>query len=149
MTTVAGFDFPDRLHYLVDEQVWAERLEDGSARVGITALGIHLAGEIYMCRPKSPGTAVSQGRALAVVELAKSIVSVKSPVSGQVLDINPRLAAEPALVQQDPYGEGWLARVALADWPADADRLLAGDAAAAAMARHAWLNGVGDQPAAD
>lgn len=138
---VAGLEVPEPLYYLVDEQVWAEVLDDGSVRVGITALGVHLAGEVYMCRPKAPGAVVERGRAVAVVELAKSIVSVKSPVSGRVLETNPRLAAEPELVHLDPYGAGWLARIQPVDWAADAEVLLHGAAAADAMARHAWLHG--------
>ncbi|MFT3957193.1 MAG: hypothetical protein QM722_23285 [Piscinibacter sp.] len=89
---------------------------DGSATVGITALGIVQAGEIYMARPKVVGSAVEQGRSIAVVELAKSIVSVKSPVHGMVVAVNALLADTPELVHRDPYGEGWLARVALADF---------------------------------
>jgi glycine cleavage system H protein len=143
----AGFEFPDALHYLVDEQVWAELLDDGSVRVGITSLGVHLAGEVYMCRPKSPGAVVEQGRAVAVVELAKSVVSVKSPVSGRVLEANARLAAEPELVHRDPYGDGWLARVQVVDWAADSAALVPGTRAAEAMARHAWLHGLGPQHA--
>jgi glycine cleavage system H protein len=146
MPTVLNFDFPDRLCYLVDEQVWAELLDDGSARVGITSLGVHLAGEVYMCRPKSPGAVVEQGRAVAVVELAKSVVSVKSPVTGRVVQANARLATEPELVHRDPYGAGWLARVQVVDWVADSAALVPGMQAAEAMARHAWLHGLGPQP---
>ena len=142
----AGFEFPDALYYLADEQVWAELLDDGSARVGITSLGVHLAGEVYMCRPKSPGAVVEQGRAVAVAELAKSIVSVKSPVTGRVVEANARLAAEPELVHRDPYGDGWLARVQVVDWTADSAALVPGTRAAEAMARHAWLHGLGSQP---
>ena len=142
----AGFEFPESLHYLVDEQVWAELLDDGSARVGITSLGVHLAGEVYMCRPKSPGAVVEQGRAVAVVELAKSVVSVKSPVSGRVVEANVQLVAQPELVHQDPYGAGWLARVQVVDWAGDRAALLHGTEAADAMARHAWLHGLAAQP---
>lgn len=144
---VAGFEFPESLHYLVDEQVWAELLDDGTARVGITSLGVHLAGEVYMCRPKTPGAVVGQRHSVAVVELGKSIVSVKSPVGGRVVEVNARLAAEPALVHLDPYGAGWLARVQVVDWVADRAALLTGAEAGDAMARHAWLHGLGAPPA--
>ena len=141
---VAGFEFPDGLHYLGEHQVWA-RLEDaGTARVGITALGIHLAGgEVYMARPKMVGAVVAQGGSVAVVELAKAIVSVKSSVSGTVVEVNARLAAETELVHRDPYGAGWLARLALSDFAADEAQLVHGEAAVRpAMERHAWLNQV-------
>ncbi len=138
---IAGCEFPDELWYHVEHQVWA-RVDEGAgeAVVGITSMGIRLAGEIYMCRPKTVGTAVEQGRSVAVVELAKSIVSVKSPLSGTVLAVNEALAARPELVHEDPYGAGWLARVRLSAWPAEARALLRGDDAAGAMLHMAWLN---------
>lgn len=135
----AGFDFPDPLHYLVDEQVWARLEADGTATVGITSLGVHLAGEVYMCRPKAPGTEVQQGSGIAVVELAKSIVSVKSPVSGRVVETNPVLATEPEWVHRDPYGRGWLARLQPSDFEADRTALLHGEAVVPAMEHHAHL----------
>ncbi len=143
---IKGFLFPDELHYLVEHQVWARLEDDGAvARVGITSLGIHLAGgEIYMARPKMVGALVAQGGSIGVVELAKSIVSVKSPVSGTVVEVNPRLAGTPELVHADPYGEGWLARLALADFAADAAALVVGEVAVRpAMEYHAWLNQAG------
>ncbi len=143
--TVDGLEFPDDLHYLVEEQVWARR-EGDSAVVGITALGVQLSGELYMCRPKVSGSRVEQGKSIAVAELAKSIVSVRSPVTGTVVEINAHLATEPQRVHQDPYGSGWLARVRLSAWDGDRARLLHGAAVAPAMAHHAWLyrRGEGD-----
>jgi glycine cleavage system H protein len=135
---------PTDLHYLIEHQVWARVHDDGTATVGITALGIQLAGEIYMARPKGVGVAVEQGRAVAVVELAKSIVSVKSPVTGTVVDVNATLAERPERVHEDPYGSGWLARLMLTDIEHDRAALVTGDAVAAAMARHAWLNRADD-----
>jgi glycine cleavage system H protein len=141
---VKGFDFPDALHYLVEHQVWVRLEGEGVACVGITALGIHLAGgEIYMARPKSVGSVVEQGGSIAVVELAKAIVSVKSPVSGTVLEVNGLLAAQPELVHREPYGAGWLARLRLSGWAADEARLAHGEAAVRpAMEHHAWLHQV-------
>ncbi len=138
---IAGFDFPDTLHYRVDDQVWARVDADGLVTVGITSLGVHLAGEVYMCRPKSVGAQVERGRGIAVVELAKSIVSVKSPVTGTIQAINPRLAAEPEWVHLQPYGEGWIARLQPAALAADLAALLKGDPAREPLQRHAWLHG--------
>ena len=132
--------FPDGLHYLVEHQTWVRVHDDGTATVGITSLGIRLSGEIYMCRPKSVGSPLEQGKSVAVVELAKSIVSVKSPVTGTVIDVNPALADKPELVHEDPYGAGWLARVALTQFDTDRASLVSGDAVAAAMSHHVWLH---------
>lgn len=137
---IRGFDFPDDLYFHVEHQVWARLHDDSTATIGITSLGIRLAGEIYMCRPKAMGSVVEQERSIAVVELAKAIVSVKSPVRGTVVEINLRLAGQPELVHLDPYGAGWLARIALTDFDADRAQLDHGDAVAPAMHHHAWLN---------
>lgn len=139
---------PPELHYLMEHQVWA-RLEEGGdmALIGITALGIRLSGEIYMCRAKRPGTEVAQGGTVAVVELAKAIVAVKSPVSGAVLAVNQALQDRPELVHQQPYGQGWIARLRLSHWAQDQAALLHGDAVAPAMAHHAWLHRQDLQPA--
>lgn len=137
----AATAFPAELHYDVAHQTWARPEADGSITVGITALGIRLSGEIYMCRPKPMGQAVERGRSVAVVELAKSIVSVKSPVGGEVREVNPLLAQQPERVHLDPYGSGWIARLAPADWAADRAILLHDEAEVAqAMAHHAWLH---------
>lgn len=135
---IAGVQMPDDLLYLVDEQTWARLLPDGTALQGITALGILAAGEIHMCRPKSAGELLTQGRSMAVVELAKSIVSVKSPLSGQVLRVNPRLQDEPELVHRDPHGEGWLLQLAPSRLAEERPRLAEGAAAQPQMEQHAW-----------
>lgn len=134
--------FPDELHYLVEHQVWAHVHGDGTATVGITSLGIRLAGDIYMCRPKSVGSEIEQSRSVAVVELAKSVVSVKSPVHGTVIEVNGALEEQPELVHTDPYGAGWLARLKLTRFDADLAQLVHGDAVGPAMQRHARLNRV-------
>lgn len=135
--------FPEGLYYLIEHQVWARLNADGRATVGITSLGIRLAGEIYMCRPKAVGSVVEQGRSIAVVELAKSIVSVKSPISGTVVAVNEALAQKPELVHLDPYGAGWMATLQPSDFDADAEALVhEPEVVRAAMARHAWLNRV-------
>lgn len=140
---LAELKFPADLHYQIGHQVWARvDGQTGMATVGITALGIRLSGDIYMCRPKRSGTLLEQGGSVAVVELAKSIVSVKSPVSGEVVDVNPLLEEQPDLVHRQPYGDGWLVRVRLTRWERDVQELLHGDAMLLAMRHHAWLNRV-------
>lgn len=131
---------PDDLHYLIQHQVWARVDGEGMATVGITELGIQLSGEIFMCRPKRVGLEIAQGGTVAVVELSKAIVAVKSPVTGLVVEGNPALKSRPQLVHQDPYGTGWIARLQLKDFAADAARLCHGEAAREAMAEHARMH---------
>ena len=131
---------PPDLHVLLEHQTWARVEGDGTATVGITALGIRLSGEVYMCRAKRVGTELAQGASFAVVELSKSVVAVKSPVGGTIVEVNALLEDQPELVHRDPYGTGWIARLRLADFDADRAALLHGDAVAPAMAHHAWLH---------
>ena len=128
---------PADLHVLIEHQVWARVHGDGTATVGITPLGIALSGEIYMCRPKRVGSVVAQAGTVAVVELSKSIVAVKSPVSGTVIEVNPALDDRPDWVHRDPCGAGWIARLHLADFAADEALLLHGAVAEQAMVEHA------------
>jgi glycine cleavage system H protein len=143
MLTIAGCAFPEGLHYHAQAQTWVRLDADGHATVGITAMGIREAGEIYMCRPKLVGSVVEQGRAVAVVELAKAIVSVKSPMTGTVVEGNPALAGQPELVHLDCYGAGWIARLAPTRWAEDLAGLVTGGAVEAAMREHARLNRLG------
>ncbi len=124
-----------------EDQTWAQPLPDGSVRIGITALGLKASGDIYMCRPKGVGSDVEQGRSIGVVELAKSIVSVKSPLSGRIVRVNGALEEKPELVHRSPYEQGWLAELLPSALQAEKPRL-AVDAAAilAAMQRWARLN---------
>ncbi|TNF62424.1 MAG: glycine cleavage system protein H [Burkholderiales bacterium] len=131
---------PEGLLYHIEHQVWARPDADGLFTVGITGLGVRLSGEIYMCRPKGVGVVVEQGRSIGVVELAKSIVSVRSPLSGEVVEVNPRLRAEPELVHRFPYGEGWLARIRPSALEHERAALLSGADVAPAMREHARLH---------
>jgi glycine cleavage system H protein len=140
MLSVAGAELPEELLYWVEDQTWARLEADGSATLGITALGLKVSGEIYMCRPKPAGQLIEQGRAMAVVELAKSIVAVRSPLSGEVLVVNAELGADPGLIERDPYGAGWLLRLRPAALEAERACLVQGEGLRAAMEQYAWLN---------
>lgn len=138
---IAGVELPDQLWYWIEDQTWARPLPDGSVRVGITTLGLKASGEVFMCRPKAVGSEVQQGRSIGVVELSKSIVSVKSPLSGTVVRVNEALEAQPELVHRSPYEAGWLAELQPSALDAEQANLAIGeDAIRAAMQRWAWLN---------
>jgi glycine cleavage system H protein len=137
----AGLGFPEDFWLWPEDQTWAEPLPGGHVRIGITALGLKASGGIYMCRPKPVGSEVEQGRSLGVVELAKSIVSVKSPLSGVITRVNAALEERPELVHQSPYEQGWLIELAPSRLDAEKAALALGaDAVRAALKRWAWLN---------
>lgn len=128
-----GFEFPDDGYYLLERDMWARTLADGRVRVGITTFGVHLSGNFFMCRPKAPGTLVEQGATVAVAELNKSVVTIKSPVTGTVDEVNPLLADTPEIIEQDPYGQGWLVVLQPTRWEEDLAALAFGESLGQAM----------------
>lgn len=138
---IASAEMPEALWYWTADQSWVKPLPGGHVRIGITALGLKASGDIYMCRPKPVGSEVEQGRSIGVVELAKSIVSVKSPLSGRVVKVNEALEERPELVHQSPYDAGWLVELAPSNLEAEKAQLtIGGDAIRKAMQEWAWLN---------
>jgi glycine cleavage system H protein len=123
-TTVDKFIFrvaTDRLY--TAEGAWA--LADGDrVRVGMTDFLQQLNGDVAFAEVKPEGTAVATGDEVATIETIKANVEVPSPVGGTVVEANPALAMSPEAINQDPYGEGWLAVLEASDWPKDRDTLL-------------------------
>ena len=116
------------MDYLFNESdVWV-RTTDGLARVGITDyLQQKLTDISYFDPPKTDG-AVEQFGELGSVESAKAVFEVISPASGTVVAVNPAVIANPGLINEDPYGAGWLVEMTLTSWPQDQELLI--DAAA-------------------
>jgi glycine cleavage system H protein len=129
MATVDGFEFPEGLWYDPAEHLWlAPGAPDaGGSRavtVGLDALGVEALGEVVYIQLVDPGGRVRQGEALGSLEAEKMVRPVVAPVSGLVTEVNALLLAAPRLLNTDPYGRGWLARIAAERWDAEAGRLL-------------------------
>lgn len=139
--TLHGLPFPaDRL-YAPEHNLWLREEADGSLTLGLSAYGCALYGEIFAFTAKRPGTRIEAGRSFGVVEFAKAACSARCPLAGELLEANPRLAAEPGLINRDCYGAGWMVRLKPADWPAVRDGFVQGDAALAAFAAQMRLDG--------
>lgn len=90
---------------------WIRALPNGSVELGITDHAQHALGDLVFIELPEAGRQVSAGESCAVVESVKAASDIYSPITGEVTEVNARLAAEPELVSKDPYGEGWLMRV--------------------------------------
>lgn len=135
---IEGFAYPADGFYLLEHDMWCRPCGGGRMEVGVTPFGVHLSGDFYMCRAKPVGAVLAQGETVAVAELSKSVVAIKSPLSGEVVEVNPLLEDQPELVHLDPCGRGWLVRIAPARWQEDLPQLAHGEGlAAAARARMA------------
>ena len=117
---------PDDLKY-TDEHEWVARVGADSVRVGITDFAQTQLGDVVFVQLPEVGEHVAAGQAVGEVESTKSVSDINVPVAGEVTARNDALDASPELVNSDPYGEGWMIEVKLAN-PADVDGLL--DAAA-------------------
>ncbi|TFG98129.1 glycine cleavage system protein H [Candidatus Thorarchaeota archaeon] len=109
MVTHEGFNFPDDLYY-TDDLLWLKK-ENGKVRLGMTPLGADLAGKIKFVRLRPPGKAVAAERSIGTMESGKWTGPVKTPVSGTITEINEALKDNPGLLNEDPYGKGWIALV--------------------------------------
>src|ERR1043165_6717251 len=102
------------------------RLSGDTATVGITDHAQHELTDVVFVELPAPGRRVKSGEACAVVESVKTASDIYSPVSGEIVEINQAVTDNPALVNTDPYGEGWLFRVKLSN-KAELENLLNAD----------------------
>ena len=114
---MAGLTFPDDRRYH-PEHLWAQKDDDGAWRIGITDFAQQQLGEVIYVELPETGAHFAQGESCATIESAKVASEVIVPLSGTVLEVNQALADAPETLNADPYGAGWLARIA-ADDPAE------------------------------
>ncbi len=103
-----GFDFPDSLYYTTD-QLWLKKEDGNNVRIGFTTFGMDLAGKIKFVRLRPAGAKIEAGKSIGTLESGKWTGPVKAPVGGTLKTINDELKTNPGLLNQDPYGKGWVA----------------------------------------
>ena len=104
---------PSDLRYTNDHE-WV-RLEGDTATIGITQYAADQLGDIVFVELPDVGRSLDQFATFGVVESVKAVSDLFAPLSGDVTETNPGLAASPESVNSDPYGEGWLVRIRIAD----------------------------------
>ena len=117
--------YPEDLRYHAEHD-WA-RIEGDEAALGITWFAQDSLGELVHFEPPEVGATVSQGAACGEVESVKAVSDVIAPLSGEVLEVNQKAVDEPEVVNEDPYGEGWLIRIRVSD-AAEAEALMDAEA---------------------
>jgi glycine cleavage system H protein len=105
--------YPDDLAYSREHE-WV-RVSGSEATIGITSFAAEELGDIVFVELPEIGTALSQFGTFGVVESVKAVSDLYAPVSGEVTEVNEALRDAPELVNSDPFGEGWLMKVTLAD----------------------------------
>jgi glycine cleavage system H protein len=103
-------NIPGDLKYTKSHE-WVRSRADGTVEIGITDHAQHALGDLVFVDVPEVGHIVTVGEACAVVESVKAASDVYAPVAGEVTDRNPNLAATPEVINEDPYGKGWMMRV--------------------------------------
>ncbi len=129
--------YPDDLLYH-PEHDWARIDAEGSdatptqATLGITWYAQDALGEVVFFEAPAVGTRLVQGAPYAEVESVKAVSDVIAPLSGEIVAVNDTLADSPQLINEDPYGEGWMVRIALSD-QAEREQLMDAEAYSASL----------------
>jgi glycine cleavage system H protein len=113
--------YPDDLRYSKEHE-WV-RADDGNATIGITSFAADELGDIVFIELPEVGGQLTQFGTFGVVESVKAVSDLYSPVSGTVVEVNEALRETPELLNSDPFGEGWIARVELGD-PSELETLM-------------------------
>ncbi|MDP1744833.1 MAG: glycine cleavage system protein GcvH [Bacteroidota bacterium] len=114
-------NFPENLKYTKDHE-WV-RVEGNDAYIGITDFAQSELGDIVYVEIETEGEELSHEEIFGTVEAVKTVSDLFMPVSGKVLEVNPALLSNPEGVNKDPYGKGWMIKVAIKD-PSELNRLL-------------------------
>jgi glycine cleavage system H protein len=122
---VANESYPDDLLYHAEHD-WA-RIDGDVATFGITWYAQDQLGEVVFYEPPETGATVSKDQSYSEVESVKAVSEVIAPLSGEVMEANAALADKPEIINDDPYGEGWMVRVRLSD-PAERESLMDAEA---------------------
>jgi glycine cleavage system H protein len=110
--------------YYTKEHEWAKKLDDGSVAVGVDDYAQSQLHEIVYVELPEVDAEVAQGGALGAVESVKAVSDVYAPVGGKVVEVNEELLDSPEKINDDPYGEGWIAKLEPSSLDADLTKLM-------------------------
>ena len=118
---ITGMNLPEGLRY-TKEHEWI-RMEGDTATIGITDFAQHELGDIVYVEIETVGKDLNAGEVFGTVEAVKTVSDLFLPVSGNILEVNPKLNSNPDLVNTDPYGEGWMVKMKVSN-TADVEALM-------------------------
>ncbi len=130
------------LHYKVEDNTWVRVNDDGTVTVGMTDVAQSLAGPVLHAKAKKVGTVRKKGRPIATVESGKWVGPVKSPISGEIVEINENLASQATLLNKSPYNEGWVVKMKPSALEEDLADLLTGEEAVKAYQAKVDADGI-------
>ena len=108
-------EYPTDLRYTKDHE-WAKREGDDRVRIGVTSYAVEQLGDVTLVELPELGTDVQAHERFGDIESVKTVSELFAPVSGEVVEVNGELEASPELVNENPYSEGWMVVIKVADW---------------------------------
>jgi len=151
MTEGNGCNLPEQLHYLIESHVWA-RPEPHKVRhpmpderlviVGVTDVFQALAERIMFFTPRRAGHRARRAKPLASVESGKWLGVLPSPIDGDIVGFNDAVVEDPTLLNSDPYGQGWVARLRVTNWSVQEAGLVHGEHGVALYRLHLASEGI-------
>ncbi|MBI3732614.1 MAG: glycine cleavage system protein GcvH [Chloroflexi bacterium] len=126
MATINNCKIPDELYYWPEKHVWARPEGDGTVTIGMTDVAQNMAKRFISCTIKKTARPLEKGKSVATVESGKWVGPVPMPVSGEIAATNDAVSKKPDLINAEPYGAGWIARIKPVNWDADRAALVTG-----------------------
>jgi glycine cleavage system H protein len=127
MVKVEGYEVPENLYYH-KEYLWAS-VEDGKVKIGMTDFAQQQLNNIIEVGLPSVGDVITQDEPFGTLESVKSVSDLVAPISGTIEAVNEELESKPDLLNEDPYGEGWILIVTPTNLEADLKEIMNFDAA--------------------
>ena len=124
MVKIDGNEFPEDLYYH-REHMWV-RVEDGKVRLGYNDWAQEAAGKLVNLNTRRVGRSVKAGKTLGTVESGKWVGPLRTPVSGKIVEINDEVLKNPSIINEDPYGRGWIAVIEAEDLETELNELIKG-----------------------
>ena len=124
MVKIEGNEFPEHLYYH-REHMWV-KVEDGKARVGYNDWAQEAAGKLVNLNTRRAGRSLNAGKTLGTIESGKWVGPLKAPISGTIAELNEEVQKNPSLINEDPYGRGWVAFIEPTDLEAELKNLIKG-----------------------
>jgi glycine cleavage system H protein len=134
MAEIEGYNMPDELHYHKDH-AWARVEDDGNVTVGMNDMFQQNSGDIVYLDMPMEGDEVEQDETIGKVQSSKWIGKLISPLAGEVVALNEAVESDSAIINKDPYGEGWILKIKPSNLDGDLGSLMKGDAV------EPWLKG--------
>jgi glycine cleavage system H protein len=110
---------------------WTHLEESGVAKVGLDDFLLHVTGEVKFSNLKKPGNFINKGELLADIDQDGKLLQIYSPISGRVMNTNSILYESPGVINEDPYGKGWIYKIKPSEWIAETDSYFMAEAAVA------------------